>query len=103
MPTMFIMPKSLADEYCEWLFSLIFKLEERIDMRGKSVFDSRRMGSIAEYMLDVWLDLQLRTGKLTPEDIHEVPYVYTRRINWFRKVTGFLAAKFFHKRYTKSF
>ena len=100
---MFIMSRPLADEYCEWLFPILFELEERIDMSNKSVFDSRRIGSVAEHMIDVWLGRQLETGRISAHDIHEVPYIYTRRINWFRKAGGFLAAKFFHRKYTKSF
>lgn len=100
---MFIMSKKLSDKYCEWLFALIFELEERIDMSNKSLFDSRRIGSIAEHMVDVWLGRQLETDNIKPEDICEVPYIYTRKINWFRKAGGFLMAKFFHRKYTKSF
>ena len=100
---MFIMSRLLADAYCEWLFPILFELEGRIDMSNKSVFDSRRIGSIAEHMLDVWLGRQLEIGNIKREDIHEVPYIYTRKINWFKKATGFLMAKFFHRKYTKSF
>ena len=100
---MFIMPKDLAGEYCGWVFPLLFELEEKLDMSNKSVFDSRRIGSVGEHMLDVWLYRQLAEGKVRPEEIHEVPYIYTRRINWFRKAGGFLMAKFFHRKYTKSF
>ena len=103
MFNMFIMTRPLADEYCEWLFPLLFELEEKIDMSSKSLFDSRRIGSVAELMLDVWLGSQLEIGNIKREDIHEVPYIYTRKINWFKKVTGFLMAKFFHRKYTKSF
>ena len=103
MFNMFIMTKPLADEYCGWLFPLLFELEEKIDMSTKSLFDSRRIGSVAELMLDVWLGRQFEEGNIKPEDIHEVPYIYTRKINWFKKVTGFLMAKFFHRKYTKSF
>ena len=103
MFNMFIMTRPLADEYCAWLFPLLFELEEKIDMSSKSLFDSRRIGSVAELMLDVWLGRQLEIGNIKREDIHEVPYIYTRKINWFKKVTGFLMAKFFHRKYTKSF
>ena len=100
---MFITSKKLADDYCKWLFELIFELEKKIDMSNKSLFDSRRIGSIAEHMIDVWLGHQLQTGRLNHEDICEIPYIYTRKINWPQKIGGFLMAKFFHKKYTKSF
>ena len=100
---MFIMPKELAGEYCGWVFPILFELEARLDLSDKSLFDSRRIGSVGEHMLDVWLYRKLEEGEIKPEEIHEVPYIYTRKINWFKKVTAFLAAKFFHRKYTKSF
>ena len=103
MFNMFIMSRPLVDEYCAWLFPLLFELDERLDMSNKSLFDSRRIGSIAERMIDVWIARQIETGRIKSEEIHEVPYIYTRKINWFKKVTGFLMAKFFHRKYTKSF
>ena len=103
MFNMFIMSKPLADEYCEWLFNIILEVESRIDVSNTSLFASRRIGSIGERIFNVWLARQLEIGRLKREDIHEVPYIYTRRINWFKKVTGFLMAKFFHRKYTKSF
>ena len=103
MFNMFIMSRSLIDEYCAWLFTLLFELDERLDISNQSLFESRRIGAVAERMLNVWIVRQLENGRLKPEDIHEVPYIYTRKINWVKKVTGFLMAKFFHRKYTKSF
>ena len=41
-------------------------------------------------------------GSVT-EDICEIPYLYLGEVNWWRKGTSFLKAKFLHKKYDKSF
>ena len=103
MFNMFIMSKPTADKYCEWVFSVLPELEDLIDTSKMTQFERRFIGAVSEMMLDVWLDRQIKTGSIKPEDLHEIPYIYTRKINWFRKVTEFLLAKFFLRRYTRSF
>ncbi|MBQ4431227.1 MAG: DUF4422 domain-containing protein [Synergistaceae bacterium] len=91
---MFIMPKTLADEYCAWLFPILEGVEGRIDRSGMNQFQKRFVGAVSERLLDVWLDWQVKAGKIQPDDMAEVPYIYTRKINWPQKITAFLAAKF---------
>ena len=102
MFNMFIMPKNLVDEYCSWLFPVL-RETENLDKSGMNQYQKRYVGAISEMMLDVWIDRQIETGRIKREDIIELPHVYTRKINWPRKVTSFLLAKFFHVKYTKSF
>lgn len=97
MFNMFIMKKELADAYCEWLFALIDKLYERLDLTGYSSFDARLFGRVSERLFNVWLAQQ---KELT---IKEVPFMYMEKINLFQKGKAFLAAKFLGKKYGKSF
>lgn len=53
---MFVMKKALADEYCEWLFDILFELENRLDITGYKGKDRRVFGLVAERLLDVWID-----------------------------------------------
>ena len=46
---------------------------------------------------------ELETGVLSKKDICELPCIYTEKVNWLRKGTAFLSAKFLHKRYKNSF
>ena len=103
MFNMFIMPKQVSDEYCEWLFPLLFRLADNIGTEGMSAFEMRYPARTAELLFNVWLEHQAATGGINPEEVCEIPYVYTERLNWPRKIFGFLAAKFLHRRYTKSF
>ena len=66
-------------------------------------FDLRFPARTAERLLDVWIEHQLETGKINRNDMAEIPYIYTRKINWPDKIVSFLMAKFFHKKHTHSF
>lgn len=52
---MIISNKSIIDEYCEWLFDILFKVESKIDMRGYSDKEIRFFGFIGERLLNVWI------------------------------------------------
>lgn len=43
---MFILPKAEFFEYCEWLFSILFEFESRVDLTDKRLFISERMTGI---------------------------------------------------------
>lgn len=93
---MFIMRRDLFDQYCEWLFDILFELENRLDVSNYSVFEARVYGRVSELLLDVWLDTNHISYK-------EVPVIYMEKIDWYRKITGFLKAKFFGVKYKQSF
>lgn len=52
---MFVMRKADFDEYCQWLFSILFESEKRIDISGYDLYQKRVFGFLAERLLDVWL------------------------------------------------
>lgn len=103
MFNMFIMEKKLSDAYCAWLFPILFELVKRYDDSELSDFDRRYVGRVSERLFNVWLKQQLKYGVIKPEEMHEVDYLYMGEIDWKRKILSFLAAKFFHKKYEKSF
>lgn len=100
---MFIMPKRLADRYCAWLFPVLSELEKRICTDGMTDFEKRYAGRVSERLFNAWLLHEIASGGIRKERVHEIPYVYIGRIDWFRKISGFLQAKFFGKKYEKSF
>lgn len=93
---MFIMKKEILNEYCNWLFDILFTLEERLDISKYSSFEARVFGRVSELLLDVWL--LANDIKFT-----EIPVIYMEKIDWYRKTTGFLKAKFLGIKYDKSF
>lgn len=97
MFNMLVMNKEKFDDYCAWLFPLLFELTERIDpQKYNDAFQARYPGRVSERMLDIWLNTN-------NYDYIELPVISPERINWFRKITGFLAAKLGIKKYDRSF
>ena len=93
---MFIMKKELLDSYCNWLFDILFELENEIDVTKYNKFHARLFGRISERLLDVWI----RTNKY---DYKEIKVINMENTNWLKKGTSFLRAKFGGKKYEKSF
>ena len=96
MFNMFIMKKEYLDKYCEWMFNILFELEKRIDPKQYDSFHARYLGRISELLLDVWIN----TNKLNYE---EIKVIDMQNVNWFKKGSAFLMAKFTGKKYGKSF
>ena len=96
MFNMFIMKKDKLDEYCTWLFDILFELEKRVDDSQYDSFHSRFYGRVSELLLDVWLNTKGYEYK-------EVKVISMEKVNWWKKGTSFLKAKLFGKKYGKSF
>ncbi len=96
MFNMCIMKKEILDDYCKWLFDILFELEKRIDYSSYDSFQARFFGRVSERLLDVYI----RTNHLS---YREVRVMDMQNINWFKKGSSFLKAKFLGKRYGKSF
>lgn len=96
MFNMFIMKKEVFDDYCKWLFDILFELEKSIDNTRYDNFHARFYGRISELLLDVYL----RKNNISYKEIN---FIYMEKINKVAKVKGFLMAKFGGKKYGKSF
>ena len=103
MFNMMIMRQDLFHEYCSWLFPILFQLKENIKMDDLSAFQGRFYGRVSEIIFNVWLDHQLCCGHIGRGQVKELPCLHMEKINWYKKGTAFLKAKFFHKRYEGSF
>lgn len=96
MFNMFIMKKEIFDNYCEWLFDILFELEKRVDVTKYDSFHARFFGRVSELLLDVWINTNNISYK-------EVNVIDIEKVNWLKKGTSFLKAKFTNKKYKKSF
>ena len=96
MFNMFIMKKEILNEYCTWLFDILFELEKRINVEQYDSFHARFSGRVSELLLDVWINknnIQYKEEKV----------IDMQNINWLKKGTSFLKAKVIGKKYDKSF
>lgn len=83
---MFIMKREKFDQYCEWLFDILFELERRLNISDYNKNDSRVFGFVSERLLDVWI--QTKAYKYI-----ELPYVFLENQNWFIKGFNFVNRK----------
>ena len=103
MFNMMIMERGTLDNYCSWLFPILDELVKRTDISGLSAFDARFPGRIAEILLNVWLDFNADIGIISRRSIVSMNFFEAGRVNWLKKGTSFLSAKFTGKRYKGSF
>ena len=96
MFNMLVLRRDHLDAYCTWLFDILFELEKRVDASTYDTFHGRFFGRVSELLLDVWLSEQ-------DLDLAEVPLIGMEKTNWVKKGGSFLMAKFFGKKYDKSF
>lgn len=87
MFNMFIAKDHVFDEYNRWLFDVLQKVEERVDITGYTVSEARIFGYISELLMDVWID---------KNDINytELPVMFMEKQNWIKKGGLFLKRKF---------
>lgn len=103
MFNMMIMQRELLNEYCNWLFDLLFELKKTIPTSELSAFQARFFGRISELLLNVWIEYQIETGVIKKDEVKELRCIYMEKINWFKKGKAFLLAKFLGKKYEGSF
>lgn len=96
MFNMLVMKKGYFDQYCEWLFKILFELEKRVNPKRYDSFHARYLGRISELLLDVWINTNHFKYK-------EVRVIDMQNVNWFEKVFSFFRAKYTGKKYQKSF
>lgn len=87
MFNMFFMERKDLDEYCGWLFSVLFEAEKRIDAAG--VKQERLMGSLSEFLLDTWLT----ANNIKTYDLK----LYQTEMNFWKSVKRFLYRRFLGK------
>ena len=98
MFNMAIMPRKYLDEYCAWLFDILFELENRIDVSEMDAFSQRLFGRVSEILFNAWVLKKLDDGMT----LIECPVIDMEPINWPEKIMLFLQAKFIGKKYKKS-
>jgi len=82
----FIMKKEVFDQYCTWIFDVLFKLEARLDISEYSKSNQRVFGYVSERLLDVWVN----TNHIS---YTELPVVNMEKQYWVKKVYRFLLRK----------
>lgn len=100
MFNMMILQRELMDDYCSWLFNILFQAFSQVDTTNMSAFESRFCGRVSEILFDVWIEKKIEEGTVKQSEVKELPYM--EDVNWNYKIKAFLSAKFLHKKYGAS-
>lgn len=103
MFNMMIMRKDLLNDYCAWLFDILFEMEKYQKEETLSFYQGRFYGRVSEILFNVWLNYQINHQRINKANVKELYCVCTEKINWKRKILLFLQAKVVHKKYEESF
>ena len=86
---MLIMKKDVFDQYCSWLFDILFELERQLDISSYNAYNQRIFGFISERLLDVYIEANHINYK-------ELPVIFMEQEHWIKKGIAFLKRKFIH-------
>lgn len=75
---MFIMSKELTDDYCSWLFPILFELDKTIDYSKYTNYNTRMIGFVAERLINVWVHQKGLRVKEYPVFSTEEPNVFVK-------------------------
>lgn len=87
MFNMFIMKKSYFLSYSNWIFTILFELENRVDISQYSKQEARVFGYVSELLMDVWVE-----ANHVP--FSECGWIQLGRRNLIKKSIAFLMRKF---------
>lgn len=83
---MFVFRRDLLEAYCQWLFTLLFELENRLQAAGQFADNARVIGFVSERLLDIWLE----KNKVR---YVEMSVVHLENQHWPKKLCNFLCRK----------
>lgn len=86
MFNMFVMKKEYFDKYCEWMFTVLFEVDRRIDISGYTPMETRAVAFLGEFMLDIWNEKNKIPYK-------EMDVMFMEKQNWVVKVCKFIIRK----------
>lgn len=101
MFNMMIAERDIINDYCTWLFDILFAIFKTVDSSNYSAFEKRYIGRISELLFNVWLEKAIECGKIKKSEILELDFDVEE--NMIVKIPAFLKAKFLGKRYERSF
>lgn len=92
----FIMRKDYMNDFCSFMFPILFEVEKRINFSQRTEFESRTCGYLAEFLLDTWIyknNIKVLENKLEVLGGSKT----------YKKAIAFLKAKFLGVKYKGSF
>jgi len=85
MFNMFIMPAAYFDSYAKWLFSVLFEVENRVDISNYSATEARVFGYLSELLLDTWVNKNHISYAEVPVMYLEGQHLMAKGLNLFKR------------------
>ena len=74
MFNMMIADRDILNDYCSWLFDVLFSVFKKIDSSNYSAFEKRYVGRISELLFNVWLKKTIEDGRIKKKEILELGF-----------------------------
>lgn len=71
----FVMKRQLLDDFCNWIFDILFELENWVDVKTSPEKMYRTLGTIAEHFLGIWVLWVLQKGY----KVNELPLLFINK------------------------
>ena len=59
---MFVMKKKIFEEYCNFVFQILFELEKQVDLSGYDNYQKRQLAFLSERMTSLFLYVKRQQG-----------------------------------------
>ena len=59
---MFVMKKKIFEEYCEFIFPMLFELEKQVDLTGYDNYQKRQLAFLAERLTSLFIYCKVKQG-----------------------------------------
>ncbi|MBR1825957.1 MAG: DUF4422 domain-containing protein [Alphaproteobacteria bacterium] len=65
----FIMKKDIFNQYCQWLFDILFEIEKQVDISNYDFQEARIFGYLSEWLFGIYITHIKRTTKLKIKEL----------------------------------
>jgi len=69
---MFIMKKNIFDKYIDILFDILFKMETLVDLKNKTLYQTRLFGFLSERFLNIYVHYLLKDKNIRLKELNTV-------------------------------
>ena len=59
---LFIMKKKMFEEYCEFIFPILFELEKQVDLTGRDLYQKRALAFLSERLTSLFIYCKVKQG-----------------------------------------
>ena len=59
----FVMTKELFEEFCNYIFPMLFEFNDKVDRKWNSVLTNRNVGYAGEWFYSIWVDNKIKSKK----------------------------------------